>query len=212
MLPYNYIVIEGNIGAGKSTLSSLMADDFNATLVHESFADNPFLAEFYKNPEKNVFPLETSFLAERFLQLKNVFEQPDLFRPMVISDYIFHKSLIFATQNLKEPEITLFRKLFEIMEASLPKPDVMIYLHRSTTDLQHNIRKRGREYEQAIQNEYLELIKQGYFEFFKTVNAFPILMINMDGLSFLGDRNNYHKLIKILEIGRFKTGLNVVNI
>ena len=197
--PYNYIVIEGNIGAGKTTLASRLAEDLKTRLVLEQFADNPFLPKFYEDPEKHAFPLELSFLAERYHQLKKELSNQDIFQPAIISDYYFVKSLIFAKSNLKEDEYALYCKLFHIINDSLPKPDLFVYLYHDISRLQENIRKRGRSYEQNISDEYLLKIQQAYFEFFKQLPDLKILVIDVNNLDFANNPEDYELIFNILK-------------
>src|ERR1700759_4458412 len=154
-MQYHYIAIEGNIGAGKTTLAHLLAKQLNARLILEEFADNPFLPKFYENPGQYAFPLELFFMAERYKQLKELLQTKDMFQNITISDYLFTKCLLFAKVNLPEEEFRLYQKLFEIIHQQLLFPDILIYLHAPVSRLQLNIRKRKREYEQNIADEYL---------------------------------------------------------
>jgi len=195
MNPYNFISIEGNIGAGKTSLATKIASNYNARLILEQFADNPFLPKFYVEPEKHAFPLELSFLAERYHQLKNEFANQDIFKPNIVSDYYFLKCLIFAKTNLKDDEYNLFTKLFHIINDSLPKPDLFVYLHNSIPKLQENIKKRGRTYEQSISNEYLEKIQNMYFDFIKQLTNTTVLIIECDNVDFVNNTEDYTKLL-----------------
>jgi len=185
-----YLVIEGNIGAGKTTLSSLLAQDFNAKLVLERFADNPFLPKFYDNPERFSFPLELSFLAERYKQLNDELRSVSLFQP----DYFFMKSLIFARNTLSGDEYNLYRQIFEIIYSSIPKPDLYVYLHLPTEKLLENIHKRGRDYEQKIDSKYLDEIQKGYFDFFRQHPEYSFLIIDTTNLDFVSKHDDYLKL------------------
>ena len=198
-LPYNYIVIEGNIGAGKTTLASRLAADTDARLVLEQFADNPFLPKFYEDPEKHAFPLELSFLAERYHQLKKELSNQDIFKPAIISDYYFVKSLIFAKSNLKEDEYALYSKLFHIINDSLPKPDLFVYLYQDISKLQENIKKRGRSYEQNISDEYLIKIQQAYFDFFRQLPDLRILLIDVNNVDFANNPEDHELIMNILK-------------
>lgn len=195
---YNFIAIEGNIGAGKTTLSKKLTIDFNARLILEQFAENPFLPKFYADPEKHAFPLELSFLAERYQQLKNELSSQDLFKPTIISDYYFLKSLIFAKANLSEDEFSLYSKLFHIINDSLAKPDLFVYLYHDVERLQNNIKKRGRSYEQNITNDYLLKIQTSYFEFIKQLNDLRILIVDVNKLDFANNDEHYKELLKII--------------
>lgn len=195
---YNFIAIEGNIGAGKTTLSKKIASDFNARLILEQFAENPFLPKFYAEPEKHAFPLELSFLAERYQQLKNELSNQDLFKSGIISDYFFLKSLIFAKANLGDDEFGLYSKLFHIINDSLPKPDLFVYLYHDVERLQENIKKRGRSYEQNISNEYLMKIQNAYFDFIKQLNDLRILVVDVNKIDFANDNEHYNQLLGII--------------
>jgi deoxyadenosine/deoxycytidine kinase len=189
-----YLVIEGNIGAGKTTLASMLAKDLNARLVLEQFADNPFLPKFYNDPQRFSFPLELSFLAERYKQLNDELRAVSLFQPMVIADYFFMKSLIFAQNTLAQDEFNLYRQIFEIIYSSIPKPDLYVYLHLPVSKLIGNIKKRGREYEQSISSSYLENIEEGYFKFFKQHTDFKFLIIDTSNIDFVENQEDYKKI------------------
>lgn len=203
-----FLVIEGNIGAGKTTLAKMIAEEFDANLVLEQFADNPFLPKFYKDQERYSFPLELSFLADRYNQIKKQVFNPDLFHHLLVADYFFAKSAIFAQNTLKEDEYRLFRQIFDIVFESMPKPDLYVYLHADTSQLLKNIKLRGREYEQNISQEYLEKIKKGYFDFFKQITAFPILVIDVNKINFVNNSDHYQQLKQSIFQSDYKLGLN----
>lgn len=182
-----YIAVEGNIGAGKSTLTRLWGAQPGTQTVFENFAENPFLPEFYRNPEAMAFQLEISFLAERFAQLQKAFEKAGLFEPNIVSDYLFAKSFVFARNNLGPGEFDLFRKVFDIMNRVLPLPNRMVYIHRDVEYLLANIRKRGRSYEQEIRPGYLLNIQDGYFEYLRTVTQIPVILIDVENYDFEND-------------------------
>jgi deoxyadenosine/deoxycytidine kinase len=205
-----FLVIEGNIGAGKTTLATRLSKELNAKLVLEQFADNPFLPKFYADKEKYSFPLELSFLADRYNQIKKEVLQPELFSTMLISDYYFTKSAIFAQNTLQEDEYRLFRRLFNIVFESLPKPDLYVYLYLSVENLIRNIRKRGRDYEQQMDPNYLEIIQQGYFEYFRQVTQFPVVVIDTNRIDFVDHPGDYEILKNAILKNEFKTGLNRV--
>ncbi len=205
-----YVVIEGNIGAGKTTLASRIATDLNARLVLEQFADNPFLPKFYNDPERFSFPLELSFLAERYKQLNAELRSSNLFQPMVIADYFFMKSLIFAQNTLQIDEYNLYRQIFEIIYNSIPKPDLYVFLHKPISGLLENIKKRGRDYEQNITAEYLEKIQAGYFEFFRQHPDFTFLLIDTSNIDFVSNPNDYVKLKSIIFEQKHSNGINRV--
>lgn len=197
MLP-NFICIEGNIGAGKTTLAKKIAAEFGARLILEEFDNNPFLPKFYKDPEKYAFPLELFFMAERYKQLQHITTQ-DLFSTLTVSDYFFIKSKLFAQNNLKEDELHLFYRLFDIMLAALPKPELMIYLYADIDRLQSNIQKRGRDFEQAIDNAYLQNIQNRYLDYFNKQTDFPVLLIDITHIDLLTDDINFRKIINAIQ-------------
>jgi deoxyadenosine/deoxycytidine kinase len=207
---YNYVVIEGNIGAGKTTLATRIAEQFNARLILESFADNPFLPKFYDDPEKYSFPLELSFLASRYKQLNEELGTPDLFKTFTVADYYFMKSLVFAASTLKGEEYNLYRQIFYIIYSSLPKPDIYVYLHISTERLLFNIEKRGRTYEKSITKEYLQKIQDSYFTFFRQNPENRYLIIDANNLDFVTNKNHYKKLINTIFDVEYSNGLNMV--
>ena len=194
---YSHIAIEGNIGSGKTTLATMLANDMDARLVLEQFADNPFLPKFYSDPEKHAFPLELFFMAERYHQLKNLKEQ-DLFKPQIVSDYFFVKSKLFAQNNLKKDEMQLFNRLFDIMLSSLSKPDLLVYLYSDVERLQQNIKNRGRDFEQIITDEYLQNIQDKYLDFLRKQSDFPVLLLDVTNVDFVTDKNIYDKIGELI--------------
>ncbi len=197
--PHRYIAIEGNIGAGKTTLSTKIAEDFGSKLILEQFSDNPFLPFFYENPDRYAFTVELFFMTERHKQLQTELAQQDLFQQSIVADYFFLKTLLFAKNNLREEEYRLFQRLFHILNANFPKPELLVYLHRPVEDLIGNIRKRGRSYEQEIEASYLQQIQQSYFEFFKNETNLPILVVNLANADFLHNVAHYQYLINLLK-------------
>ena len=197
-MKYNFITIEGNIGAGKTTLTHLLAKHYNARLVLEQFADNPFLPRFYENPQQFAFPLELFFMAERFKQLKEIIQQKDLFQTVTISDYLFTKCLLFAKVNLSEDEFRLYQSLFDIMYQQLVQPDILIYLHAPVHKLQENIKKRNRSYEQNIPNEYLFSIQETYTHYIKQHNI-KTLFVDVSKSDFLGNELHLNTIIDALD-------------
>lgn len=195
---YNYVAIEGNIGSGKTSLSNLMSDEFNAKIVLERFADNPFLPKFYEDQERFAFPLEMSFLADRYQQLTDDLAQFDLFKNFIVSDYYIFKSLIFAQVTLQKEEYALYRKMFDIMYKEISKPDLYIYLYQNTDRLLENIKKRGRIYEQNIEASYLEKIHVGYINFIKTEQDLNTLIIDVSELDFVNNLKDYREVLKII--------------
>jgi deoxyguanosine kinase len=194
-LPYNFIAIEGNIGAGKTTFATQFAKDVNAKLVLERFEENPFLPKFYEDPKRYAFPLEMSFLADRYQQLTDDLSQYDLFKTSVISDYFVFKSLIFSKVTLSEEEYALYRKIFNFMYKDLVKPDLYIYLYQNTERLLQNIKKRGRSYEQSITGDYLEQIHEGYMNFIKTQTDLNILILDISDIDFVKNPEMYDEML-----------------
>jgi 2-amino-4-hydroxy-6-hydroxymethyldihydropteridine diphosphokinase len=188
---FNYIAIEGNIGAGKTTLVNKIAEDFNAKTVLERFADNPFLPKFYEDQSRYAFSLEMSFLADRFQQISDDLAQFDLFKDFIVADYHIFKSLIFAKVTLSDDEYRLYRKLFEIIYKEMPKPDLYIYLYQNTDRLLENIKQRGRSYEQEIPADYLEKINRGYLDYIKSQNDLNILIIDVSDRDFVKNQEDY---------------------
>jgi 2-amino-4-hydroxy-6-hydroxymethyldihydropteridine diphosphokinase len=188
---YNFIAIEGNIGAGKTSLSNKIAQDFNAKLILERFADNPFLPKFYKEPERYAFTLEMSFLADRYQQISDDLSQLDLFKDFMVSDYDVHKSLIFSKVTLAEDEFRLYRKLFYQVYKDIARPDLYIYLYQNTERLQANIKKRGRKYEKEIQDDYLEKINAGYLNFLRNQTELNVKIIDISDKDFVKNREDY---------------------
>lgn len=196
---YHFITVEGNIGAGKTTLAHLLSRHFNARLILEEFADNPFLPKFYENPKQFAFPLELFFMAERYKQLKELIHTKDLFQNVTVSDYLFTKCLLFAKVNLPEEEFHLYQRLFEIIHQQLVHPDILIYLHSPVTKLQANIKKRNRTYEQSIDDEYLFNIQQTYTHYIKQHNI-KTLFIDCSNADFLGNEKHLRVITDALEI------------
>lgn len=196
---YNYIAIEGNIGAGKTSLTNLMSDEFNCKTILERFAENPFLPKFYNDKDRFAFPLEMSFLADRYQQLSDDLAQFDLFKNCIVSDYYIFKSLIFAQVTLQNDEYTLYRKMFDIMYKEITKPDLYVFLYQNTERLLQNIQKRGREYEQNIEASYLEQIQDGYMRFIKTQPNLNTLIIDVSKLDFVNNKEDYKTIIKTIK-------------
>jgi deoxyadenosine/deoxycytidine kinase len=207
-----YLVIEGNIGVGKTSLCRKIAAEKNAKLILEQFAENPFLPKFYENPERFSFPLELSFLADRYNQLKRELSSFDLFQELIIADYFFMKSLIFSSQTLDEDEYKLYRQLFNIIYDQLPKPDLYVYLHRPVEQLIRNIKRRGRAYEQNIKEEYLKKIEAGYYNFFKQQNNFKIILVNIENLDFINNENDYKKITDAIFNKTYKDKMTIISL
>lgn len=195
---YKYITIEGNIGAGKTTLATKLAAHFNAKLILEEFADNPFLPKFYEKPQQYAFPLELFFMAERYKQLKDMLQIQDMFTDLVVSDYLFIKSLLFAKINLKEEEYSLYQKLFDIINPQLVQPDLLIFLNAPVPKLQQNIKHRNRSYEQQIADEYLVSVHDMYMQY---IRQHPVrtLMLDMTKVDFIKNPADFDKLLQALD-------------
>jgi deoxyguanosine kinase len=209
-IKYNYVVIEGNIGVGKTTLAGRIADQFNAHLILEHFDDNPFLPKFYNDPEKYSFPLELSFLASRYKQLKEELVPQDLFKSFSVADYYFMKSLVFAASTLTGDEFNLYRQIFYIIYGSLPKPDIFVYLHLNPERLLENIKRRGRNYEKSISKEYLQKIQNSYFSFFKQNPENKYLVIDVNDIDFVENESHYSKVIDAIFFDDYPVGLNKI--
>lgn len=197
-MKYTFITIEGNIGAGKTTLANLLAERLNARLILEEFADNPFLAKFYDNPAQYAFSVELFFMAERYKQQKDLVGQQDLFRTLTISDYLFTKCLLFAKVNLPDDEFRLYQRLFDIMHNQMIQPELLIYLHSPVSKLQENIKKRNRPYEQNIQNDYLYNIQQTYTHYIKQHNM-KTLFVDTSNADFIGNPKHLDTILDALE-------------
>ncbi len=195
---YNYIVIEGCIGAGKTTLAEKFSKDLNAELILERFADNSFLPKFYKDPLHYAFPLEMAFLTERYQQLKTLLSKRDIFTDLVIADYFIDKCIIFSIHNLQSDEYNLYTKVYDIISTYLPKPDLIIYLYNNESKLLQNIAKRGREYEKDIAPDYLTNIQDGYMNYFKHYEKVPIVIVEAHNLDFVKNIEDYEQLKQLL--------------
>jgi deoxyadenosine/deoxycytidine kinase len=207
-LQNKYIAIEGNIGAGKTSLATKIAEQFGGKLILEQFSDNPFLPKFYENPERYSFPLELSFLAARYKQLINEISSTDLFKSFTIADYYFVKSMIFARATLHVDEFNLYHQLFDIIYKQLPFPDLYVYLHQNVEQLLENIKKRGRAYEQEISADYLLQIQNSYFSYFKTMNDFPVVAIDCSSIDFVDNPDHYSQVLDTILTSNYKKGLN----
>jgi deoxyguanosine kinase len=209
-ISYQYIAIEGNIGAGKTTLSRKLAEDLNSRLILEEFAENPFLPHFYKNQERYAFPVELFFLSERHKQLQEHFKSMEIFQHRTVADYYFLKSVLFARQTLGDEEYRLFQRLYQSLQMNFPKPDLIIFLHRSVPNLLANIRKRNREYEQNISEAYLDRISSAYFEYFKVESEIPIVLLNANELDFVGNPESYALVLELIQ-EHHRPGVNHVS-
>lgn len=196
---YKFIAIEGSIGAGKTTLAKILSKSLNAQLILEQFSDNPFLPHFYSNPERHAFSVELFFMAERHKQFQEHFQTPSLFsKQQIVSDYIFEKTVLFAQKNLNKDEFKLFQRLFSILQSQFKHPDILIYLYRDVDILLKNIEKRGRSYEANISADYLQTIQTGYLDYFKTIDHYPILILDLADLDFTENQIFKKKLLQRL--------------
>ena len=207
-MDYNYIVIEGNIGSGKTSLTGMIAEKYGARIILEQFDDNPFLPKFYKDPDRYSFPLELSFLASRYNQLNKELSNIDLFKPLVIADYVFSKSLIFAGVTLKPEEYTLYRQIFNIIDRNLPKPDLLVYLYLPVEKLLDNIKARGRDFEQSIPANYLEKLHLSYMNWLNYQRDIKILIVDMSGLDFVNKKEDFDKIENCIFQKKMKIGIN----
>ncbi|WP_116105438.1 deoxynucleoside kinase [Lewinella sp. IMCC34191] len=207
----SYVVIEGNIGAGKTTLARMLAERFNHRLVLEEFSDNPFLPLFYREPERYAFPVELFFMAERHKQLQAELSNPELFSQGTVADYLFIKTMLFARNSLNEQEFRLFTRLFRALDVAFPKPDLIVYLHRPVEALQANIRRRGREYEQDIGDAYLKSVQQVYLDYLRTVKETPVLLFELGEENFAEDELLFERIIAAMT-GTVKRGLQTLEL
>ena len=208
---YKYIAIEGNIGAGKTTLAQLLAETYQGRLILEEFNDNPYLPMFYKNPEKYSLQLEMSFLVDRYKQLNSILSEPNIFNNFIISDYMLAKSLLFAKINLTPGDFKLYSSFFHLIQKRLPKPEVVFFLHAGTEQLKKNIQKRGRSYEQSINRVYLSKIERYYFEFFKQHSDLKVVVIDVNDRNWISDMYAYESLMKVFE-QVYKPGINYTHL
>jgi deoxyadenosine/deoxycytidine kinase len=204
----NFLVIEGNIGVGKTTLAKMISEDYGARFIGEAFADNPFLDKFYSDPESYAFTLEMSFMAERYSQLNSELQNIDLFSSLAVADYYFMKSLIFAGVTLSDDEYKLYRKFFNIIYSKLPRPDLYVYLHKDADKLIRNIEKRGRDYEKNIKESYLNEVSKSYFSYFKQQSEFPVLIIDTNSLDFVNNKSDYNKICDSIFNKEYENGIS----
>ena len=204
----HFLVIEGNIGAGKTSLAKMIGNRVNAKVILEQFSENPFLPGFYKDPARYAFPLEMSFLAGRYNQIRREMPEPDLLRTFAVSDYYFFKSLIFSKSTLSGDEYKLFRQLFDIMNSSVPVPDLYVYLHREPVILLENIIKRGRAYERGITKDYLLKIQQSYFDFMEQMEELSFLVIDLGESDFMSGKDVFEIIIEKVFAREYPSGIN----
>lgn len=205
---YNYIVIEGNIGAGKTSLAKMLAEEYQANLLLEKFEDNPFLPKFYKNPDKYAFHVELSFMATRYQQLVNDLPYQNLFKTFSLADFYFSKSLLFAKNTLSEPEFHLYRQIFNIIYKSIPRPDLYVYLHMDVDRLLENIHQRGREYEQDLDRGYLKNLEREYFDYLKQQTNMRILILDMNKIDFIKNNSDYQSVKNTIFKEKHPTGIS----
>ena len=206
-IPYNYVVVEGSIGAGKTTLSTMLANDFNAELVLERFADNPFLEKFYKDPEHYAFPVEMTFLMDRYQPLTNLLTARDLFTDFVIGDYFIDKCLLFSKNNLSKDEFSLFKTVFDTISGFLPKPDLILYLYTKPDRLLKQIAKRNRSFEKDITAEYLTDIQEKYLTYFRENQQIPILLVDTENVDFVENNLDYQRFKELINT-QFEAGIH----
>ena len=188
---HSYIAIEGNIGAGKTSLAGKLAEDFGGKIVLERFADNPFLPQFYKDPQRYAFSLEMSFLADRYQQLTDDLLQVNPQTDFVVADYHIIKSLVFSKVTLGGDEYALYKKLFDIMYGEMRRPGLYVYLYQTTKTLLEHIKLRGRSYEQEIKAEYLDNINEGYLDYIKTHSGLNVLILDVSNRDFVHNQEDY---------------------
>jgi deoxyguanosine kinase len=208
---YKYIAIEGNIGAGKTTLAQLLSEVYNGKLILEEFDDNPYLSKFYTNPEKYALQLETSFLLDRYKQLNTILSEPNIFNDFVIADYMLAKSLLFAKVNLNTGDYKLYSTFFDIIQKKLPKPEIVFFLHADTENLKKNIQKRGRSYEQNINRYYLGKIERIYFEYFKQNPKLKVVIIDVNNIDWISNMYAYESLLNVFE-KQYPLGINYISL
>ena len=205
--PYRYVSIEGNLGSGKTSLVTKLSREYNAREILEEFENNPFLPLFYENPARYAFTVELFFMTERFKQLQDQLTAPDLFSSVIFSDFFFTKSLLFARKNLESEEYRLFQMLFSVLSKSFSKPDLLVYLHRDVKYLLENIKQRNRSYEQQIKAEYLSMIQDSYFEYLRNITSFPVIILDLQNLDFVGDPKAY-ETIKFIISQKYNPGVH----
>ncbi|MCL5267260.1 MAG: deoxynucleoside kinase [Bacteroidetes bacterium] len=190
---FKHIAIEGVIGAGKTSLTLKLSKFLNAKPVFEQFEENPFLDKFYDDIQHYAFQTQIFFLLSRYRQQQQM-TQMDIFEQMIISDYMFEKDKIFAYLNLQDDELRLYENLVSLLEKSVPKPDLVVYLQCNVDRLMANIKKRGRKFERSISKEYIQSLNEAYNYFFFRYKSSPLLIVNADQIDFVNDENDFNKL------------------
>jgi deoxyadenosine/deoxycytidine kinase len=204
---YQYICIEGNIGAGKTTLTRMLGHAWDGYPIFEQFTDNPFLPLFYNDKERYGFQVELFFMTERHKQLEQIAPKTDLFRQLYVGDYFFQKTLVFAGKTLSPEDYRLFKRLFDILEKNAPTPDLLVYLHQSVDQVYENIKKRGRSMEDEISKDYLQIVQDAYFEYFRQITHFPILILEMDGMDFENETRDFEMIKRAIDQD-YRPGVN----
>jgi len=210
-MKYKFITVEGNIGAGKTSLTKLLGAHFDSKLILETFAENPFLPKFFEDAKRYAFSAELFFLADRYQQLHEQLKEFNLFSQSTISDYVFVKSLLYSRVNLADDEFKLFQRIFHIMYPSLPEPDLLIYIHSSVDRIIKNIQKRGRDFEQSVSESYLFKIQQAYFNYFKQKPNLKIIVINADEIDFVHNQNDFNSIVEVIHQD-YKPGIHQINL
>jgi len=198
IFPYRYVCIEGNIGSGKSSFCQMIGNEYNCKVILEEFDENPFLPFFYKDQEKYAFAVELFFMTERHKQLEKALISQDLFHEFSISDYTFVKNLLFARKNLNERELRIYNKIFQVLNNDVPKPDIIVYFHRNVEILLQQIAQRGRSFESNITAEYLTKIQNSYFEYFRNILSFPVLIIDLNTIDFVNDPKQFEEVKNLI--------------
>lgn len=211
LFPHKYICIEGNIGSGKTSFSEMVYKEYQCQLILEEFHDNPFLPHFYQDRERYAFSVELFFMTERYKQLQQKLLNRGLFDDFTISDYSFIKSLLFAQNNLIEDEYRLFQKLWNVLQAPFPKPDLVVYLHRDISVLKDFIAKRGRDYEKLIKNEYLLEIQNTYFDYFRNVLSYPVVIVDLRDINFV-DHPKHYETLKQIVAQKYRPGVHRISL
>ncbi len=193
-----YIVVEGPVGVGKTSLTSLLADEMDARMIHERAEDNPFLPDFYKDPVRFRFQTQTFFLLSRFSQQEEM-SQPDLFNQSTVSDYLFAKDRIFAYLNLNDQELALYEQIYSLLKPKIVNPDLVIFLQANTDTLIHRIKQRGRAFEKELSREYIAAVNEAYNQFFFRYSETPLLVINTSDIDFVHRRADLEDLIRQIQ-------------